>query len=274
MNLSLKFYFDHAQKLSFEHKEIVRDFGYFLNAIGIASIAIALKDDLEVSEEQLASVDSFFTSYVKGIPLDYILNESSFLDFTFYVDSRVLIPRPETELIVEKVIDFALNKNANVLDVGTGSGCISISLAMLRPDLKILASDISSDALDVATINLQNYEVNNVLLVKSNWLSYAKTESLDLVISNPPYLKPDDIHLRNLIHEPQSALVSPKGIKSFLEISHQAFIALKHGGRIIFEHGYSQRLEVTEILEDCGFKNIISEPDLQGLDRFIYAQKL
>jgi release factor glutamine methyltransferase len=274
LNLSIKFYFDHAKKLSFEHKEIVRDFGYFLNAIGIPSTAIALKDDLEISEEQLASVDSFFTSYVKGIPLDYILNESSFLDFTFYVDSRVLIPRPETELIVEKVIDFALNKNANVLDVGTGSGCISISLAMLRPDLKILASDISLDALDVATINLQNYQVKNVLLIQSNWLSYAKTESVDLVISNPPYLKPDDIHLENLIHEPQSALVSPKGIKSFLKISHQAFIALKHGGRIIFEHGYSQRLEVTEILEECGFKNIVSETDLQGLDRFIYAQKL
>jgi release factor glutamine methyltransferase len=274
LNLSLKFYFDHAKKLSFEHKEIVRDFGYFLNAIGIARTAIALKDDLEISEQQLALVDNFFTSYVKGIPLDYILNESSFLDFTFYVDSRVLIPRPETELIVEKVIDFALNKNANVLDVGTGSGCISISLAMLRPDLKILASDISLDALDVATINLQNYQVKNVLLIQSNWLSYAKTESVDLVISNPPYLKPDDIHLENLIHEPQSALVSPKGIKSFLKISHQAFIALKHGGRIIFEHGYSQRLEVTEILEECGFKNIVSEPDLQGLDRFIYAQKL
>ena len=274
MNLSLKFYFDQAQKLSFEHKEIVRDFGYFLNAIGIASIAIALKDDLEVSKEQLASVDSFFTNYAKGVPLDYILNESSFLDFTFYVDSRVLIPRPETELIVEKVIDFALKKNANVLDVGTGSGCISISLAMLRPDLKIFASDISLDALDVASINLQNYQVKNVLLIQSNWLSYVKTKSVDLVISNPPYLKPDDIHLGNLIHEPQSALVSPKGIKSFLEISHQAFIALKHGGRIIFEHGHSQRLEVTEILEDCGFTNIISEPDLQGLDRFIYAQKL
>ena len=274
MNSSLKFYFNQAQKLSIDHEEIARDFNYFLSAIGIASTAIALKDDLEISEKNIASIDNFFTSYVKGIPLDYILNESSFLDFIFYVDSRVLIPRPETELIVEKVIDFELNKNANVLDVGTGSGCISLSLAMLRPDLKILASDISSDALDVATINLQNLQVTNVLLIKSNWLAYAKTESIDLVISNPPYLKPDDIHLGNLTHEPQSALISPKGIKSFLEISHQAFIALKHGGRIIFEHGYSQRLEVTEILEDCGFKNIISEPDLQGLDRFIYAQKL
>ena len=274
MNPSLKFYFDEARKLSADHEWIARDFDYFLNAIGIASTAIALKDNLAISEEKLTLVDNFFTSYVEGIPLDYILNESSFLDFTFYVDSRVLIPRPETELIVEKVIDFALNKNANVLDVGTGSGCISISLAMLRPDLKILASDISLDALDVATINLQNHQVTNVLLIKSNWLAYAKTESVDLVISNPPYLKPDDIHLGNLTHEPQSALISPKGIKSFLEISHQAFIALKHGGRIIFEHGFSQRLEVTEILEGCGFKNIISEPDLQGLDRFIYAQKL
>jgi release factor glutamine methyltransferase len=185
----------------------------------------------------------------------------------------VLIPRPETELIVKRVLDFALNARANVLDAGTGSGCISISLAMLRPDLKILASDISSDALDVATINLQKHEVSNVLLIKSNWLSYAKPKSLDLVISNPPYLKPDDIHLKNLTHEPQFALVSPKGTKSFIEISKQAFAALKHGGRIIFEHGFSQRLEVTSILEDCGFKNIISEPDLQGLDRFIYAQK-
>ena len=274
MNLSLKFYFDQAKKLSYEHKDIVRDFDYFLSAIGFTSTAIALKDDLEISEQQIASVDNFFTSYVEGIPLDYILNESSFLDFTFYVDSRVLIPRPETELIVEKVIDFALNKNANVLDVGTGSGCISISLGMLRPDLKILASDISLDALDVAAINLQNHKVTNVLLIQSNWLAYAKTESVDLVISNPPYLKPDDIHLGYLTHEPKSALISPKGIKSFLEISHQAFIALKHGGRIIFEHGYSQRLEVTEILQDCGFKNIITESDLQGLDRFIYAQKL
>ena len=196
MNSSLKFYFDQAQNLSIDHQWISRDFDFFLNAIGIASTTIALKDDLEISSETISSVNNFFTSYVEGIPLDYILNTSSFLDFTFYVDPRVLIPRPETELIVEKVIDFAINKNAVVLDVGTGSGCIAISLAMLRPDLKIFASDISSDALDVATINIQNHQVNNMQLIKSNWLSYAKTESLDLVMSNPPYLKSDDMHLQ------------------------------------------------------------------------------
>jgi release factor glutamine methyltransferase len=274
LNSSLKFYFDQAKNLSIDYQWISRDFDFFLNAIGIDSTTITLKDDLEISSETISSVNNFFKSYVEGIPLDYILNASSFLDFTFYVDPRVLIPRPETELIVEKVIDFAINKNAVVLDVGTGSGCIAISLAMLRPDLKIFASDISSDALDVAKINIQNHQVNNMQLIKSNWLSYAKTESLDLVMSNPPYLKSDDRHLKDLAHEPQSALVSPKGTKSFLEISQQAFIALKHEGRIIFEHGFSQRLEVTAILKDCGFKNIISGQDLQGLDRFIYAQKL
>ena len=175
MNSSLKFYFDQAQNLSIDHQWISRDFDFFLNAIGIDNTTIALKDDLEISLEIISSVNNFFTSYVEGIPLDYILNASSFLDFTFYVDPRVLIPRPETELIVEKVIDFAINKNAVVLDVGTGSGCIAISLAMLRPDLKIFASDISSDALDVATINIQNHQVNNMQLIKSNWLSYAKT---------------------------------------------------------------------------------------------------
>ena len=214
-----------------------------------------------IQKEQLESLPSLYQSWNSKI------NVISRKDINFLFLRHVL-----HSLAIAKVIKFY--PGSSVLDVGTGSGCISICHAMLRPDLKILASDISSDALDVATINLQNYEVNNVLLIKSNWLSYAKTESLDLVISNPPYLKPDDIHLINLIHEPQSALVSPKGVKSFLEISQQAFIALKHGGRIIFEHGFSQRLEVTSILEDCGFKNIISEPDLQGLDRFIYAQKL
>jgi hypothetical protein len=83
LNLSLKFYFDQAKKLSYEHKEIVRDFDYFLSAIGFTSTAIALKDDLEISEQHIASVDNFFTSYVEGIPLDYILNESSFLDCLF-----------------------------------------------------------------------------------------------------------------------------------------------------------------------------------------------
>ena len=274
MNSSLKFYFEQARALSKDHEWIYRDFGYFLDSIGIASTSIALEDDLEISTKNIASVNNFFTSYKEGIPLAYILNESLFLDFRFYVDSRVLIPRPETELIVEKILDFSLDSNAKVLDVGTGSGCISISLAMFRPDLKILASDISSDALDVAAINLQKHKLHNVLLVRSNWLSCLRPDSLDLVISNPPYLKPDDMHLKALTHEPLSALVSPKGTKSFLEISQQAFVALKNGGRIIFEHGYSQRLEVTSILENCGFENIISESDLQGLDRFLYAQKL
>ena len=273
MNSSLKFYFDKARELTADHQYVARDFGYFLNALEIPSTVIVLEDDLELSKKLIEKVNFFFSSYVQGIPIDYILGESPFFNFKFYVDSRVLIPRSETELIVERVLNFSLDKNANVLDVGTGSGCIAIALAILRPHFKILASDLSADALEVATINLHKHKVRNLLLIRSNWLSYAKPKSLDLIISNPPYLNPEDGHLKGLTHEPISALVSPNGTKSFSEISQQAIIALKPNGRIIFEHGYSQRLEVTNILKDSGFKNVISEQDFQGLDRLIYAEK-
>ena len=273
MDLSLKFYFDQARELSIDHQFIVRDLGYFLNALGVSSTAIVLEDDLEMSKENYLGVENFFSSYIEGTPLDYILNESSFLDFKFYVDPRVLIPRPETELIVERVLNFSLDQNAKVLEVGTGSGCISISLAILRPHFKLIASDLFVDALEVAKINLHKYKVSNLLFVRSNWLSHAKPGSLDLVISNPPYLKPEDKHLKDLTHEPKSALISPNGTKSFSIISNQAMLALKPSGRIIFEHGYSQRLEVTNILKENGFRNIVSEQDLQGLDRLIFADK-
>ena len=273
MNSSLKFYFDKARELIVDHEFIARDFRYFLNALEIPSTSIVLEDDLKLSKKHTEKINFFFSSYVQGIPIDYILGESSFFGFKFYVDSRVLIPRSETELIVERVLNFSLDQNAHVLEVGTGSGCIAISLAILRPHFKILASDLSADALEVATINLHKHKVRNLLFIRSNWLSYAKPGSLDLIISNPPYLKPEDGHLKELTHEPISALVSPNGTKSFSEISQQAIIVLKPNGRIIFEHGYSQRLEVTNILKDSGFKNIISEQDFQGLDRLIYAEK-
>ncbi len=273
MKSRLKFYFDKARELIVDHQFIARDFTYFLNALEIPSTAIVLEDDLKLSKNHIGKINSFFSSYAQGIPIDYILGESSFFDFKFYVDSRVLIPRPETELIVERVLNFSLDLNAHVLEVGTGSGCIAIALGILRPHFKILASDLSADALEVAKINLQKHEVSNVLFIRSNWLPYAKPGSLDLIISNPPYLTPEDGHLKELTHEPISALISPNGTKSFSEISQQAIIALKPNGRIIFEHGYSQRLEVTKILKDSGFKNIISEQDFQGLDRLIYAEK-
>ena len=273
MNSSLKFYFDQAQNLSIDHQWISRDFDFFLNAIGIASTTIALKDDLEISSETISSVNNFFTSYVEGIPLDYILNVSEFMGYEFYVDPRVLIPRPETELIVDWVLDLSLNKNSTILEAGTGSGCIAISICLKNKNLKILATDISDEALEVAVLNREKHHAYNVTIIQSNWMSCLRKNSLDLVISNPPYLKPNDAHLEDLQNEPLVALISENGSQGFHDIAIQAMFSLKPGGKIIFEHGYSQAIEVSNILKDYGFNNVVSKKDFQGLDRYTYANK-
>lgn len=273
MSGRLQFYFAEARKLSSHYGTLPRDFKFFLRSLKISETIIALEDDIPISLEDQQQIESFFHEYMQGIPLDYILQESAFFNHTFFVDSRVLIPRPETELMVEKVLRLPLSSDAVVLEVGTGSGCISVSLALSRPSWRVIASDISAEALEVAQINLKKFEVVNLQLIYSNWLSFARFNSVELIISNPPYIHPDDEHLKDLIHEPISALVTPNGLNSFKEIAKQAMHALKSGGQIMFEHGHTQKDEVMSILHEEGFINIVSNQDLQGLNRFVLAEK-
>jgi len=273
LNHSLKYYFTLARSKESHYLNILQDLKYFLRSHGISDATLALEDEHDLSAEEALKLETFFSSYLSGIPLDYILNESEFMGYKFYVDPRVLIPRPETELIVEWVLDLSFKKNSTILEVGTGSGCIAISICLKNKNLKILATDISDKALEVAILNREKHHANNVTLVQSNWMSCVAKNSLDVIISNPPYLKSNDAHLANLKHEPLIALTSDKGSQSFYEIASQGIYSLKPGGKIIFEHGYSQAEEVLNILNDFGYKNIISKQDLQGLDRYIYANK-
>ena len=273
MNQELESFFLLAKSNTDKHQFIIRDLGHFLKSLGISDTIIALEDNLRLSEEQILKIEMFFLSYLDGLPLDYILNESVFYGNKFYVDSRVLIPRPETELIIDWVFQSQLSNHSLIAELGTGSGCISISLAIKNPDFKIIASDISSIALEVANFNVRSHNVKNILLAQSNWMSCIKSQSLDLIISNPPYLKPNDPHLKDLKHEPSIALIAKNGSQSFHEIAAQAILSLKVGGKIIFEHGYSQGSEVSNILKDFGFKNIVTCKDFQGLDRYTYANK-
>ena len=273
MNYSLKYYFTLARSKESQHENILRDLKYFLRSLGVRDATLALEDEHDFSAEEAFKLDTFFLSYLSGIPLDYILNESEFMGYKFYGDQRVLIPRPETELIVEWVLDLSLNKNSRILEVGTGSGCIAISICLKNKNLKILATDISDKALEVAVINREKHHANNVTVVQSDWMSCAAENSLDLIISNPPYLKSNDAHLADLRHEPLLALTSKNGSQSFYEIASQGMYSLKPGGKIIFEHGCSHAKDVLNILKNLGFKNIISKQDLQGLDRYTYANK-
>jgi len=146
----------------------LRDLKYFLRSLGIRDSILALEDEHDLSAEEASKLDTFFLSYLSGIPFDYILNESEFMGYKFYVDQRVLIPRPETELIVEWILDLSLNKNSRILEVGTGSGCIAISICLKNKNLKILATDISDKALEVAVINREKHHANNVTIVQSD----------------------------------------------------------------------------------------------------------
>ncbi len=274
MKQGLKSYFIFARSKANRHKHILRDLKFFLKSLDISDPILALEDDYDLSAEQICKIDTFFSSYLANIPLDYILRESEFYGYKFYVDPRVLIPRPETELIIDWVLDLQFSKNAKIFEIGTGSGCIAISIVLKNKNLKILATDISEKALEVALINRKKHHANNVMIVQSDWMSCSVKNSLDLIISNPPYLKPNDAHLDDLKHEPLIALTSDSGSQSFYEIASQGINSLKLGGKIIFEHGYSQAEEVSNILKDLGYKNISTKKDLQGLDRFTYADKL
>ena len=273
MNQSLKNYFTLARSKESQHQNILRDLKYFLKSLELSDTIITLEDEHNLSAEETSKLDTFFSSYLAGVPFDYILNESEFMGYKFYVDSRVLIPRSETELIVEWVLDLSLNKNSTIVEVGTGSGCIAISICLKNKDLKILATDLSDSALKVAHINRERHNAFNVTFMQADWLAYSIENSLDLVISNPPYIKPNDAHLSALHHEPLMALTSVNGSKSFFHIASKAIHSLKLGGKIIFEHGYSQGSEVSSILKDFGFKNIVTCKDFQGLDRYTYANK-
>ena len=230
-----------------------------------SEIYISSDKVLTVEDENL--IKAFIKQKNEGIPLDYILNSSKFYEYEFFVDSRVLIPRPETEIIVN-FVNSNFSSPIQVLDAGTGSGCIGISIALKNPSFQIYGSDYSEDAIDVASINKNKLGVKNFLLIHANWLSCFKKKCFDLVISNPPYIAEGDSHLEKLVHEPNIALVSKeKGLFSIKKIVEQSRKVLKKGGMLMIEHGYDQQDDVGNIFKKNNFSKIESLKDLQSLPR-------
>ena len=167
----------------------------------------------------------------------------------------------------------SLNVHGNILLTGTATTSNQTRMIDFTGFDKEGTTDFSDAALKVAQINRERLNAFNVTFMQANWLAASIENSLDLVISNPPYIKPNDPHLRDLHHEPLIALTSENGSNSFFHIASKAIYSLKLGGKIIFEHGYSQASEVSNILKDFGFKNIVTCKDFQGLDRYTYANK-
>ena len=267
MSNKLNFY-----KENFDSKTIKEEFVFYLKEkLHFSDKDIFIDSDRVLTKGEKSLIEEFFEQKKEGIPLDYILNSTKFYESDFFVDSRVLIPRSETEILVDYVNNH-FNDPIKVLDAGTGSGCIGISIALKKTNFKVYGSDFSKHALDVALINKSKLNVGNFFLVNANWLSCFKNESFDLILSNPPYIAENDSHLDNLIHEPKIALTSSDaGLSDIKEIIQESSKILKRRGVLIIEHGYNQEDQVKDLLKDNYFSDIINIKDYQGLPRITYG---
>jgi release factor glutamine methyltransferase len=198
-----------------------------------------------------------------GEPVAYILGRKEFYGFELMVNPAVLVPRPETELLV----DLSLARNFNkVADLGTGSGAIALALKKHRPQARVVAIDSSAAALVVAQRNATRWNVE-IEFRHGRWLEGVE-ESFDLIVSNPPYIAAGDPHLPGLRYEPASALVSgADGLDAIRELARGAPARLAPGGWLLLEHGAGQQAAVRELLSAAGLEEVTSWPDLAGIPR-------
>ena len=212
----------------------------------------------------------------QGIPLQHITNRQEFMKMDFFVNENVLIPRPDTEILVEEVIKIAEKfSHPKILDLCTGSGAIAISLYKNIPGSDIYAVDISEKALEVAKINAKRLKAK-IKIIKSNLFEELKKDKFDIIVSNPPYIKNEDIQYLSdeVKKEPEIALNGGiDGLDFYRKISKQAIDYLKLGSYLCFEIGYDQKIDVIEIIEnEKKYINTYCKKDLYGNDRIIITQ--
>lgn len=224
---------------------------------------------LDASE--YARYAELFERRMKGEPIAYLLGNREFYGLNFKVTPDTLIPRPDTELLVELALQHIPQRGVcRVLDMGTGSGAIALSIASERPDADVVAVDASGAALIVAGENAQRLNIANVRLLHSDWFAQLAGCRFDLIVSNPPYIEADDVHLSqgDVRFEPLTALASgPDGLDDIRRISNEAKEHLAPGGWLMFEHGYNQAQRVRDLLQQAGFFDVESRRDLSGIER-------
>ncbi len=223
----------------------------------------------ELITDESARYAALFERRLQGEPVAYLLGTREFYGLNFKVTPATLIPRPDTELLVELALQH-LSQRGRVLDMGTGSGAIALSIAHARQDVDVVAVDASADALIVAQYNAQALGIQNVHLLYSDWFAQLADERFDLIVSNPPYIEADDVHLTqgDVRFEPLTALASGSdGLGDIRRISGQARNYLNPGGWLMLEHGYNQAARVRDFLQQTGFSSVTSVRDLSGIAR-------
>jgi release factor glutamine methyltransferase len=231
---------------------------------------IAHADD-DLSAAQIKAYQALIARRAAGEPIAYIVGTREFFSLDFIVTPAVLIPRPETELLVEIALEhLSADRNSQVLDAGTGSGCIAVTIATHRPRARIVAVDRSEAALAVARANSDRHKTSKVELLQSDWFSALETHSFDLIVANPPYVAAGDPHLSSgdLRAEPTDALVGgADGLEDIRTIVAAAPEHLAADGVLLFEHGYDQAERCRELLLAAGLEEVFSRRDIAGIAR-------
>ncbi len=238
------------------------------HALGLSRTALITQSDRALSAEEAARVASLLQRRHDGEPVAYIVGQREFFGLDFETTPAVLIPRPDTELLVELAL-VRLPPCGKALDMGTGSGAIAVAIAHSRPDASVTALDVSQEALAVATRNAQR---NNaaVRFVHSDWYAAVEGDQFDLIVSNPPYIADGDSHLSegDLRFEPSGALTDfADGLSALRTIIAGAPDRLAPGSWLLMEHGYDQSAAVRALLLSSGYTDVQSWQDLAGIER-------
>ena len=249
--------------------------------LNVDRLYILLNLDKSLSKEEENLFNKFIEERLNNRPIAYIVGNREFMGLDFYVQEGVLIPRPDTEVLVEEVIEIAKNKeDINILDIGTGSGAITVSLAKYLENAKITSVDISEIALEIGRKNAILNEVDDrITFVKSDLFTNINKEmKFDIIVSNPPYIKReviDTLDKQVKDFEPYNALEGGiDGLDFYRAITTQAKDYLKEGGVLAYEVGHDQSEDVSKLMEMDGYTNIYTRKDLQQIDRVVIGNVL
>ena len=257
----------------------------FEEVCGLSRLDMLMNPNIVLSEEKSEILSCYAEMLAEGVPVQQVLGYEYFLGRRFEVNPDVLIPRPETAELVDWIVSEA-PIGVNVLDVGTGSGCIAISLAALINNSRVFAYDLSTKALKTAILNAERLNISNVTFVHKDILEsqnerfeHPNVDNFDIIVSNPPYImhkEKSEMSANVLDYEPHLALFVPDSdpLLFYRAIGNYGLKNLRHGGRLYFEINAALGRETCQLLESLGYRNIILGKDLKGLDRMISATLL
>lgn len=231
--------------------------------------------DRQPDTEQVTTFAALFQRRLRGEPIAYILGHQGFWSLDLKVSEHTLIPRPETELLVETALELQLPPQSSVLDLGTGTGAIALALACERRNWNIIALDFQPQAVALAEENRAAHKLDNVQIVQSNWFAAVPAVKFDLIVSNPPYIEKNDPHLfqGDVRFEPASALVSgAEGLDDLILLIGQSVMFLKPNGWLLVEHGYDQGPGVSALFTEAGFSAVETRNDYNQMDRITFGQ--